>query len=311
MRRKWITVLLAAGVAATTAGAMPAAAAQPRPRPPSPIVGHGMHRLGIHIPRTHAAQVVTDAGATATSTNWSGYVDVGAPGHRIKSISSSFTIPALNCAKSPDGAFAAHWVGLDGWADGTIEQAGIFASCSGGTASYLAFYDMNPEPSVAFAGVSPGHAVSASVAYNAPTWNLTLTDITTGAVIFTTTQACPSGSTCQNGSAEVITGGPGTVAATGNSLPDFGRANFLNAAVTGQSGVKGTLATKAGHWTSTRVTMVNGADTLAVPSALEGRQSLLRHVAGIPIDVVASTSCAPGGPAARAEVRPVTVNRGS
>jgi hypothetical protein len=33
---------------------------------------------------------------------------------------------------------------------------------------------------------------------------------------------------------------------------------------------KGTLAAKSGHWTSTAVTMVNGADTLAVPSALEG-----------------------------------------
>jgi Peptidase A4 family len=268
MRKQWIAVALTAAVAATTGGAMPAAASQHRHRPPSLTIVHGMHRLSSHNAGAHIAQMITD-GAAATSAHWSGYVDAAARSLHFKSISSSFTVPSVNCANSPDGSFAAFWAGLDGWADSTVEHVGVLGSCSGGSASYLAFYQMSPLLPVAFSGVSPGDAVSASVVYNAPTWTLTLTDITTGGSV-NTTQSCPTGSTCRNRSAEVIAEAPTDATGGGLPLADFGQANFVNASVTGLSGAKGTLATKTGHWTSKAVTMVSGADTLAVPSTLEG-----------------------------------------
>lgn len=230
-----------------------------------------MHQVSTHIPGTRAAQVIT-RGPTATSADWSGYVDVAVPGRHFTSISSSFTIPSVNCAKSPDGSFTDSWVGLDGWSDNTTEKIGVDASCFGGVASYLAFYQMSPLPGVAFTGVSPGDAVNASVIYHAPNWILTLTDITTGGTI-TTAQTCPARSTCQNSSAEVITEDPKGPSGSVLPLTDFGEANYLNASVTalfGPFSITGTLASEVGLWTSTAVRMVNGADTLAVPSTLEG-----------------------------------------
>ena len=202
-----------------------AAASQAGTHRPALIIAHGVHRVGIWIPRSRVAQPARVAqvanGATATSPHWSGYVDIATRGRRLKSVSASFTIPSVNCAKSPDGSFASHWVGLDGWADSTIEHVGITAFCSGGTAGYLAFYEMSPLPPVAFAGFSPGDAVRASVTFKAPTWALTLKDITNGALV-TAAQACPAGSTCRNLSAEVITEASKTAAGTILPLADYG-----------------------------------------------------------------------------------------
>jgi hypothetical protein len=203
------------------------------------------------------------------SAHWSGYVDVATHGRRLKSVSASFTVPSINCAKSPDPSFVNYWVGLDGWADSTIEHVGITASCSGGTADYLGFYEMSPLPAVAFTGFSPGDAVRASVTFKAPTWVLALKDMTNGALI-TTTQACPAGSTCRNLSAEVIAEAPETPAGTILPLADFGQVSYVNAAVTSISGSKGTLAAKTGHWRSTAVRMTGSAGAMAVPSSLEG-----------------------------------------
>ena len=74
--------------------------------------------------------------------------------------------------------------------------------CSGGTASYAAFYEMFPNAPVAFSGISPGDASSANVYFNAATnhWQLTLTDLTSGGNI-ATAQTCPSGSAYRNASA--------------------------------------------------------------------------------------------------------------
>jgi hypothetical protein len=64
----------------------------------------------------------------------------------------------------------------------TVEQVGVEVGCSGGTASYSAFYEMFPNAPVAFSGIGPGDAISANVYFNTSTrhWQLTLTDLTTG-----------------------------------------------------------------------------------------------------------------------------------
>ena len=83
---------------------------------------------------------------------------------------------------------------------------------------------MYPLQPVVFTGVSPGDAIEADVYFNGSTYRLHLADITTRGFI-TTTQACPSGQTCQHTDAEVITEDPGGGVLEGYDLTDFGQAN--------------------------------------------------------------------------------------
>jgi hypothetical protein len=162
---------------------------------------------------------------------------------------------------------ASFFVGLVGIGDSTVEQIGSSSGCSGGTASYLAFYEMFPFAPVAFSGISPGDAISVAVYFNSATnrWQLGLTDVTTGGNI-ATVQACPSGSTCRNRSAEVIAEAPSSASGSILPLADFGQANFEAVQVTSRNGTHGTLTSNS-LWTADSLTMVNstGTATLAAP----------------------------------------------
>jgi hypothetical protein len=150
--------------------------------------------------------------------------------------------------------------------DNTVEQVGTTASCSGGTASYLAFYEMFPLAPVAFTGINPGDAISANVYYNATTqhWQLTLTDLTNGGSI-ATAQTCPSGSTCRNHSAEVITEAPSSSSGSVLPLTEFGQVNNEAIQVTSLNGTHGSMVSNS-LWTADTLNMVNSSGSaLATP----------------------------------------------
>jgi hypothetical protein len=183
-------------------------------------------------------------------------------------------MPSVNCAKSPDGSAVSHFVGLDGMNDSTVEQVGVVAQCSGGTASYLAFYEMFPNAPVAFSGISPGDAISVAIYYNAATkhWQLGLTDLTTGGSI-ATAQTCPSGSACRNASAEVIAEAPSTSSGTIVPLAEFGQVNNEAIQVTSRNGTHGSMTSNS-LWTTDSLTMVGSAgNTLATPGPAYGGQA--------------------------------------
>lgn len=220
-----------AAVAAATLMAAPAAVASTQAvnhaGPGSTVQVHGMRAaVGARLPGTHLPHLAPHM--SVASSNWSGYAVAANSGVRIRFVSVNFTIPSLNCANSPLGssgsAYAGHWAGLDGFNDATVEQTGVDAFCdSSGTPAYYAWYEMYPLAPVAFTGVNPGDAIHVSVYFDGSAYNLVLTDLTTGGFI-NTTQPCPSGSTCRNKSAEVITEDPGGAVAGGFDLADFGMA---------------------------------------------------------------------------------------
>jgi hypothetical protein len=228
----------------------------------------------VHLPATHLPRVVPVNGALQT-TNWSGYADVTCSTCSLRYVAASYTMPSVNCAKSPDGSVVSYFAGLDGIASPTVEQIGTLAGCSGGTASYLAFYEMFPNAPVAFSGISPGDAISVTIFYNAGTnrWQLGLTNLTTGGTI-ATAQACPSSSTCRNHSAEVIAEAPSSASGSVLPLADFGQLNVEGVQVTSRNGTHGALASNS-LWTTDSITMVsagNGA-TLAAPGPAYGGQA--------------------------------------
>jgi len=272
---KRIMLAAAAALLLLSAGSATAAQAATAAAPPPGVhVSGGMsYQPGTHLPATHLPRFAP-FNTALKSNNWSGYADVACSTCAIRYVATSFTVPSVNCAKSPDGSFAGIFAGLDGITSRTVEQVGVEAGCSGGTASYAAFYEMFPNAPVAFSGISPGDAISMGVYFNSAThhWQLALTDVTTGGTI-ATAQACPSGSACRNSSAEVIAEAPSSSPSTILPLVDFGQLNHVAIAVTSLNGTRGAM-TSNGLWTTDSITMVSSAGkTLAQPGPVYGGQA--------------------------------------
>jgi hypothetical protein len=271
-----ITPVAALTGLAYAAGGPASASAGTEPAVP---VAYPMARaiLPADLPHTHlpSHSRADTANGTYTTNIWSGYAAVACATCHVRYAEAQFAIPSVNCTDSTIGtsgyALVADWVGLDGLTNGTVEQIGVNGYCTSTSspATYYAWYEMYPLPPVAFTGVSPGDAIEADVYFNGSSYRLHLADITTRGFI-TTTQACPSGQTCQHTDAEVITEDPGGGVPQGYDLADFGQANFLNSQVTSLAGFQGNFGPANGYWTRYAVTMVNGTDVMATPGAVEG-----------------------------------------
>jgi hypothetical protein len=244
-------------------------------------VAHALPRaLNVHLPSTHLPDLKPSSQSNVSySGNWSGYGDTAHSGVTLRYVQADWNVPSVSCANSTMGssgdAYNSDWVGLDGLtsADPTVEQTGTTGYCTSttGAPTYYGWYEMYPMEPVPFGGISPGDAMDASVYFNSSTssYQLTITDTTTGG--FTkVTEKCPTGSTCKNETAEVITEDPGDSAPT-IGLADFGQENFTSAQVTSRNGTKGTLS--AGSlWSSTQIDMESGSsgDHLANAGPLMG-----------------------------------------
>ena len=284
-----VVVCTSAGIASAAAGtqsANKATAAVARGNavspPPGVILKGFNYAPNIKFPGTRP-QDLTNRKFTANSTiafnNWAGYADIANSGDQMGFVGADFNVPSVNCAKSPVGsygaAYEAQWVGLDGITDGTVEQTGVAAYCTStvGAPSYYAWFEMYPLDPVTFTGVNPGDALSTTVQYFGNNeYHLNLTDITTGATA-TETDKCPSGSTCENTSAEVVSEDPGGAVPNGVNLADFGMENFTGTRVESTTDLSGSLA-ESTEWSPVTIDMEDNSGTpMATPSGLYGGRS--------------------------------------
>jgi hypothetical protein len=161
--------------------------------------------------------------------NWAGYAADGVSGATYQAVSGSWKVNKIVCPKDED-RLAVFWVGLDGFADSTVEQAGTGASCTDGAAAYFTWWEMYPTNQIQIVGttVEPGDRVSARVSVTGGTYTLAVTDTTTVGNSFTKTQTC---STCTNASAEWIAESPGRVRGQ-TPWPDFGTWKLTRASAT-------------------------------------------------------------------------------
>ena len=224
---------LLGGGAALAAGAQ----ASSLPRLPS------LHGPDIHLQGHPAA--ATRGIPVQQSGNWSGYVAVPTSGTTttFKQIYAQYTVPSVNCTPSgSNNAFAYHWIGLDGWSDSTVEQDGVAGFCNAGTPQYDAWWEMYPSGLQLAFVLNAGDAISSEVTYTSAGYTLSLTD-ETSKKSFKVTQACPSGSTCENSSAEDITEGYATTGWVGTA--DFGQEFYNSTQVENSAGVLGALNNSA------------------------------------------------------------------
>lgn len=188
---------------------------------------------------------------TVTTDNWSGYVSSYAPGG-ISAVTGTFSV--AHARRSPAGSTLSQWVGVDGWDNTTLLQAGVDVISEGrGVALAEPWWEIVPGPQHLATGVMarPGDTVTVELSETAPgTWSITLTDDTRREA-FSTLQAYLGPST----SAEWIV----EAATTSSGKPT--RLTAYSPAVTfsglGLSGAQANL---------TRVVMVQSATAVSVPS---------------------------------------------
>jgi hypothetical protein len=202
-------------------------------------------------------------------------------GSGFSAVSGNWTVPTLSCTSTT--SYSAHWVGIDGATSSTVEQDGTEADCSGGAASYDAWYEMygdsalNNGDEVELAPSShpvyPGDAMSASVSVANDAWTLMISDSGSGSHVHnwsSTTNVNFSGAA--QSSAEWVVERPEICyvffGCSLTTLANFGNVTFTNASAT-DNGTTGPISAAS----YVGIEMVNGSTPIAEPGSLQASGS--------------------------------------
>jgi hypothetical protein len=182
----------------------------------------------------------------AQSNNWFGYNQgtLEQNGKQFNSITGDWVVPTATQHTAGQDEASSDWIGIGGGCldaactvgDNTLIQTGTEQDVSGGKASYGAWYELIPAPSLSISSITvhPGDHMHASIAETVPganIWNITLQDVTTGKSFSTTV---PYSST--HATAEWIEETPltfGTGGAGLAALPNLSNVPFTSATTNG------------------------------------------------------------------------------
>jgi hypothetical protein len=209
----------------------------------------------------------SQAGITqAYAYNWSGYAQ-SAEGTSFYAVTDTWTVPTVDTSL-PGIQFSSDWVGIGGFSDQTLVQAGTQADNIDGIAYYNAWTEILPasERPLTLA-IHPGDTVTATVQQNFPgIWRMTVQDDTskTKAVRIAFYGGSSHASVEAIHERPTVLGGLATLAKTSNVTFDPGD---YSTAYKGTPSYTPLLSTAAGA-TLNQVFMVNGAGTeiIAAPS---------------------------------------------
>ena len=187
-----------------------------------------------------------------------GYVDKGAT---FTYVAATWTQPAVSCPVP--NARVSFWIGLDGFGNGTVEQAGTFVKCALNAApTYQAFWEMfdgTHSPGAEPFAVSPGDKIFASVKYTGGSYVLEVRDKTNHQHL-TVTEQCAK--VCQRSIAEWIVERPGSGT---YPLANYSKVEFNGAKAEGTPGGSGGISAFPDVL---RVTMLHAGKKLSTPSNL-------------------------------------------
>jgi hypothetical protein len=173
-----------------------------------------------------------------TSTNWSGYA---VPGTGFRNATGRWNVPKVGTPnRLSSNYFSSTWVGIDGFTNSNLIQAGTEQDWINGTPVYMAWWEILPAPETPISmAVHPGDAMSVSITSGVPNWTITVADTTTGKS-FTTQQAYTGPLTSVEWIQEAPTIGSrvAKLAPDGNVSFDLGTANGASPGlVSSESGV--------------------------------------------------------------------------
>jgi Peptidase A4 family len=167
------TVLCGASVLATAgSGTLDAQAA-----------GAASRHSGVFIPAPlsgampNAISGVTQVG----SSNWGGYAQTDAKG-TYTDVVDTWVVPTVT-PKATGKQYSADWVGIGGFSEGTLVQAGTEADNVKGKTVYDAWTEILPAAERVITGlvIHPGDTITTTVQeISAGRWDMTVADVTTG-----------------------------------------------------------------------------------------------------------------------------------
>ncbi len=210
----------------------------------------------------YSCPVVSGAAQSLCSLNWAGYIVGGTPG-AVTGATGSWVTPSTTCP-STGSTYTAIWVGIDGFTDGTVEQAGTLETCNNGVANYSAWYEFYPNPMVRVGAVDvqAGSVVGANVTYDGVSGNFTVSLSSSTGGSFSVSQNAPF---AQLSSAEWIVERPALcvfLSCQLTSISNFGTADlgldFTGAASSNLATIGGTTA-PFGSFSTVAVTMAGSA----------------------------------------------------
>jgi hypothetical protein len=196
------------------------------------------------VPAFHGTILAVNANQ---SNNWSGYnqgtLERGST--LFNSVGGTWVVPTATQHKSGEDEYSSSWIGIGGGCvdasctvtDNTLIQAGTEQDvAANGKASYSAWWELIPAPSIAISGfaVHPGDTITgliSEVVPNSNVWTISLKNVTTGA---TFSQTVSYSST--HGTAEWIEETPlliGTNGAGLSAMPNLGTVHFTGSTVNG------------------------------------------------------------------------------
>jgi plastocyanin len=219
----------------------------------------------LHLPAGRPP-TATGSNSTVYYSNWSGYAATGSK--TFNQVESTFIQPTVSCPVA--GAFTVFWVGFDGFDgfdNGTVEQAGTAAQCSGGASpqpTYYGWWEMYPTNDIQAMPISihTGDTVNAVVSYLASsnTYALTVAD-RSDQQTYTQTTTCAADLTCGRDSAEWIVERPG-VGGAYTPLADWGTMQLgADSASDAVSSGGGYVPQAVSAFTNTPIDMVDNSDT--------------------------------------------------
>lgn len=201
-----------------------------------------------------------------TGTVWGGYAtetSLTAPQNgAVTDVRGSWTVPTVACGSG--NTYSASWIGIDGYADKTVEQTGTEQDCIGGSAQYYAWYEFFPKQGKTIPlSIHPGDTMTSEVQYQGGgKFLLTLTDANDGANGTFSITLKMENAQLQSGEWVVEPPAQGNVKIQG--LANFGTETFTGCSVT-INGVTGPI--DSGQDDPMTLVDANG-NVLATPSGL-------------------------------------------
>jgi hypothetical protein len=121
-------------------------------------------------------------GLVGSSYNWSGYAQ-SAPNGTYTAVSGTFSVPTVSAGVDSGAEYSSDWVGIGGYADSTLIQAGVEADDLGGSPVYDAWTEVLPAGEDVLGGlrVNPGDQITVKIVEIARNkWKITVADDSTG-----------------------------------------------------------------------------------------------------------------------------------
>lgn len=209
--------------------------------------------------------------SASTSTNWSGVVNTTPPSGTWTSVAGYWNVPNAAWVASAGGTqWVAVWVGLDGWGNSDVLQAGTDTYVSqGSSATVWPWYEWYPQAPIGFNNLNAnvGDQMYCEVTATSSTGgSLYFKNITSG-VYTAFTFSPPAGTTCSGITAEWIVEDPGIPTVP---FPNYGSVNFT-----------GTYAYSGSTWYTpggTSLTLVQNGVTLSQPSNVTNNSFTVSYV---------------------------------